>query len=116
LNSLVDQTLLELDDNRWTWMDWRAWLSSNNVHLPVKHRGLHVNNYPLLIEAAKNGQGIALGWRYLVDDCLADGSLVRPFNTSAVTAFSYYLVWSDQLAPSHSVSVFSDWAKSQLSH
>lgn len=28
---------------------------------------LQINNYPLLIDAARNGQGIALGWRYLVD-------------------------------------------------
>ncbi len=114
LSSLADETLLELEDSHWNWMNWRTWLSKKEVHLPAHHHGLRMNNYPLLIEAAKNGQGIALGWRYLVDSDLASGLLVRPLNSSVRTAYGYYLVWSDRKKLSTTASDFCAWVKNQL--
>ncbi len=95
-------------------MDWRMWLSSNEVHLPIKYQGLQINNYPLLIEAAKNGQGYALGWRYLIDESLKDNTLVKPFSETVSTPYAYYLVWPDTSVVSASVAIFQDWAKSQV--
>ncbi len=111
---LTNETLLELEDNHWDWMNWRTWLSGNNVDLPTEHRGLQINNYPLLIQAARNGQGIALGWRYLIDDDLNSGSLIKPIDTSLRTASGYYLVWSDQRELSAMAAAFREWAGDEL--
>jgi DNA-binding transcriptional LysR family regulator len=106
--------LLELDDIHWDWMNWRTWLSRNDIHLPAQHKGLQVNNYPMLIDAARNGQGIALGWRYLVDADIDNGALVKPVDVSIKTKLGYYLVWPDRSGLPSTVLAFRDWAKNAL--
>ncbi len=114
LAALTQETLLNLESNHWNWMDWRMWLSSNDVHLPIQQQGLQINNYPLLIEAAKNGQGYALGWRYLIDEHLKNKSLVKPFTETLATSLAYYLIWPNDEVLSPSIAVFRDWAREQI--
>ena len=54
-------------------------------------RGMRVNNYPLLMQAALEGQGIALRWGELIGGLLADGRLVRPLAHEYRTPRGYYL-------------------------
>ncbi len=108
------QDLLELEDTHWNWMHWRTWLARQGVSLPTDRTGFTINSYPLLIEAARRGQGIALGWRYLVDDDLATGRLVRAAPFSVVTGLGYYLVWSDRYASEPHSESFRKWALDQI--
>lgn len=114
LSALTDEVLLSLENSHWNWMDWRTWLSNNDVHLPVQHQRLHINNYPLLIEAAKNGQGVALGWRYLIDANVQNNSLVKPLETSVKTSFGYHLVWPMNANESPNAAIFRDWSKTHV--
>jgi LysR family transcriptional regulator, glycine cleavage system transcriptional activator len=107
---LMQHTLLHLEDDHWEWMNWRMWLTENGVALPANEHGLAINNYPLLIEAAKKSQGIALGWKGLVDQELDDGRLVRPLNESVRTRYGYYAVWLEGEAVSPQIRAFVDWA------
>jgi putative choline sulfate-utilization transcription factor len=111
---LAETVLLDLEDDHWNWMTWRIWLTENGVSLPAGRRPLQINNYPLVIEAAKNGQGVALGWRYLVDHELSRGQLVRPIEASLETALGYYLVWpaNEMLRPE--AEAFCDWIRQEL--
>lgn len=106
---LLAETLLYLDDDHWNWVDWRAWLSDKGVHVPPSQQGLQVNNYPMLIQAARDGQGIALGWRHLVDELLATGVLVRPIDTSLRTSRAFYLVTAADRAPTAETLAFCEW-------
>ncbi|MFT5219854.1 MAG: LysR family glycine cleavage system transcriptional activator [Gammaproteobacteria bacterium] len=106
---LLQAELIELDDNHWKWMNWRLWLGGNDIDQPLRQRNLQINHYPLVIEAACNGQGVALGWRYLVDDLLAAGKLIRPIEQTLKTDFGYYLIYRPQLADDPALSRFRDW-------
>ncbi|NNE24886.1 MAG: LysR family transcriptional regulator [Rhizobiales bacterium] len=108
-NELAQCDLLNLDDEQWDWMNWRVWFNSKGMDLPFERRSLEVNNYPLLIEAAKAGHGMALGWRGLVDDALQQGSLVCPIDETVETDFAYYLVWPDRYERTAEVEGFSSW-------
>ena len=110
VETLPQETLLSLENSYWDWMDWRSWLSRNGVDLPVQHRGLQINNYPLLIEAAKNGQGIALGWRFLIDEFLQNKSLIKLCDASVKTDFGYHLVWQRDGEQRPDVFRFREWA------
>ncbi|MGI9316729.1 MAG: LysR substrate-binding domain-containing protein [bacterium] len=114
LEALTEETLLSLENSHWDWMDWRTWLSNNEVHLPVQHQGLQINSYPLLIEAAKNGQGIALGWRFLIDEYLRNNSLIKLCNTSVATTYGYYLVWPADAEQSPNTTKFRAWANERI--
>ena len=75
------------------------WLGGNDIDEPLGNRRLQINSYPLVIEAARKNQGVALGWRHLVDDLVRRGDLVRPVRQSLVTEFGYYLLCRE-IAPS----------------
>ncbi|MGI9463136.1 MAG: LysR substrate-binding domain-containing protein [Aestuariivirgaceae bacterium] len=114
LTQLAASRLLNLDDEQWNWMNWRVWFSRNGVDLPFEHRSFEINSYPLLIEAAKNGHGVALGWRNLVDRELACGALVKPIDQSVVSDFAYYLVWPDRYERSPEALAFCAWMHEQV--
>ena len=94
-------------------MNWRTWLSQQDVHLPARHRALQVNNYPMLIDAARNGQGIALGWRHLVNADLESGRLIQATDHSVKTRFGYYMVWPESREISVNARLFRDWCREQ---
>lgn len=106
---LVRHALLHLEDDHWNWMTWRMWLTENGVDMPAARDGLTINNYPLLIEAAKKGQGLALGWNGLIDDGIREGTLVRPLTQSVGTRYGYYVVWPEQDEPPPHSAAFVAW-------
>lgn len=109
VGDLQNHKLLHLEDSEWQWLNWRMWLTEMGAEAPSRSHGLVINNYPLLIEAAKKGQGVALGWRHLVDHELAAGALVRPFEAAVRTRQGYHLVWSAERPPSPGVEDLSEW-------
>ena len=106
---LLQAQLIDLADSHWNWMNWRLWLGGNNIDEPLGNRNLQINSYPLVIEAACNGQGVALGWRYLVDDLIEQGRLLRPVEQSLVTEFGYYLLCRDGQQQDENVVRLRDW-------
>ncbi len=111
---LLQAQLIDLADSHWNWMNWRLWLGGNNIDQPLGNRTLQINSYPLVIDAACAGHGVALGWRYLVDDLIAKGRLVRPIELSLKTDFGYYLICRDNLQSDARVIRFRDWLKQQF--
>ncbi|MTH36294.1 LysR family transcriptional regulator [Paracoccus limosus] len=59
------------------WFDWQSYLTATGArHDQDRLRGnMRFNTYSLVIEAALAGQGVALGWRGLIDPLLLSGRL-----------------------------------------
>jgi len=89
--NLAQATLLTLEDNE-DWVRWRDWFEESGLEMPANIRRIKMNNYPLLIQAALNGQGFALGWERLVDDYLESGLLIRPIAFEVSTTSQFYLM------------------------
>ena len=58
---LLDLPLLQLTHDDKSWTDWRSWLDGFNVHAPVRKLSSY-NNYIIALQAARDDQGILLGW------------------------------------------------------
>lgn len=97
---LLNQSLIEVTSNHTEWLNWKTWLSELGTEPDVRH-STFVNTYPLAIQAALDGLGIALGWGHLVDRHLQDGSLVRPMRDAHVRTKSGYYLLRRQGAPKH---------------
>ncbi len=74
------------------WMSWDGWFRINGVDLPDRQRRVLFNNHPLVIQQAIAGAGVALGWRFLVDQLVADGLLVH-VGQPTPTGKGFYLTW-----------------------
>ena len=70
---------------------------------------LRFDNYTLLIQAAIAGQGVAIGWRYLVDALLDQGLLARPLKASIRSEKGYYVVRPPRKRRSTLVERFVQW-------
>ena len=65
------------------WPDWDDWLAEVGSDMRVGARTRTFDSYPLMLQAAVNGQGIALGWRRTVHRMLEAGDLVQPCRETA---------------------------------
>lgn len=106
---LLQAQLIDLVDSHWNWMNWRLWLGGNDIDQPLANRNLQISSYPLVIDAACAGHGVALGWRYLVDDLIAQQRLVRPIAQSLQTDLGYYFIFRDNLQNDEIIVSFKDW-------
>src|SRR5580698_4838661 len=93
--------------------DWSAWLDAAEVRGVDTERGPGFNHSYLVIQAAVNGDGVALGRSVLVADALARGQLVRPFAISIPSAYSYYLVCSEPFSEDPAAIAFRAWILEQ---
>jgi len=106
---LLQAQLIDLADSHWNWMNWRLWLGGNNIDEPLGNRNLQINSYPLVIDAACAGQGVALGWHGLVDDLIATGRLIRPLKQSLKTEFGYYFICRENLREDPLILQLQTW-------
>ncbi|MEQ8896873.1 MAG: LysR substrate-binding domain-containing protein [Roseovarius sp.] len=89
---LLKAELIDLDYIHWNWMNWGIWLTETGVDPSPARILMRTNSYTALLDAAKAGMGVALGWGNLVDGALDSGALVRPVAETVDTANGYYVL------------------------
>ena len=65
--------------------------------------------YSIVIQAALEGLGIALGWKHIVDKLLERGDLVRPIDATYVSQNSFYVVAPKSIPLTEPTAVLRDW-------
>ncbi|MEM6662556.1 MAG: LysR substrate-binding domain-containing protein, partial [Pseudomonadota bacterium] len=107
---LKHHTLLHI-----AWKDmeasWRMWLLAAGVTGVDAASGPRFGQEAMAVEAALQGQGVALVGDRLVADHIASGRLVQPFGPglSAPLSFAYYLLTAKRTASHQGVAAFRDW-------
>ena len=95
-------------------VSWRVWLSAAGVTGVDFNRGPSYNLSGYVVQAAVNGEGVALGRSALVAEDLAAGRLVRLFDTSVAAPLSYFVVYPRQGLDRKKVRDFRDWLFAQV--
>ncbi|WP_025996499.1 choline sulfate utilization transcriptional regulator [Pseudomonas viridiflava] len=95
------------------WFDWGGVFRALDIPQSPAPGQLRFDNYTLLIQAAIGGQGVAIGWRHLVDELLEQGLLCRPVAASAVSGYGYYVVLPQRKRRVQIVQQFVDWLASE---
>lgn len=89
--------------------DWRMWLRSAGVKDVNPDSGLTMTPWALVVQAAIDGQGVALGRAALLGDDIEKGRLVRPFELSLEVPFAHRLVYRDGSLERPKLRAFRDW-------
>ena len=66
------------------------------------------------MQAAVEGQGIALGRSLLVADDIATGRLVAPFSVSLDASYTYWFVHPKGMATTHAIEAVKSWLVGQF--
>ncbi|MEX0364880.1 MAG: LysR substrate-binding domain-containing protein [Ruegeria sp.] len=110
LKDLPEVDLIEVRSSHTEWMDWRTWLGHQGAEDVTLDRAAFFNTYPLAIQAAVDGLGVALGWGHLVDHLLDAGKLVRPVQQSyARTESGYFLLRNLEKKRFAEQEIVEDW-------
>lgn len=102
---LKHHTLLHINERR----DWGRWLESAGVTGIDFAHGPVFNQASMAIDAAVDGQGVALARSALTAWDLAAGRLVRPFALSLKVPYSYWVVCPKATAALPKISTFRAW-------
>jgi LysR family transcriptional regulator, glycine cleavage system transcriptional activator len=96
-----------------TVQNWRMWLMAAGLEDIDTRRGPWFSHALFAIQAACDGHGVALGGTPLVDDDLAAGRLVKPFDLTLPSDWAYYFVCPKPVATRPSILAFRDWLMSE---
>jgi LysR family transcriptional regulator, glycine cleavage system transcriptional activator len=107
---LAKATLLHDDDPQ---AAWSHWLAAVGLAGRVYERGPRFASTALLLQAAVDGQGVALARARLAAPDLKAGHLVRPFAESVATGTAYWLITPRRGAPSRPARQFCAWLKQE---
>jgi DNA-binding transcriptional LysR family regulator len=75
-DDITHRALLHMDNRDPRWLDWPRWCQLAGLCAPPRSPRFHYNNYPLTLNAATEGKGLALGWHGLIGSLLEEGTLV----------------------------------------
>ena len=95
--------------------DWRMWLLAAGVDDVDPEGGPRFSHSNLLLQAAIDGQGVALGRTPLVAAALEAGLLVRPFEVVLAANFAYYVVCPEVTAERPKIVAFREWLLDEAS-
>jgi LysR family glycine cleavage system transcriptional activator len=102
----VKWPLLRLDDQS---KAWERWFALAGATAPERFPGPVLNRASMLIDAAIDGQGVALARTTLAAWDLIGGRIVRPFDLSWRPAGTYWIASPKATAKEAKVSRFRDW-------
>ena len=112
---LVHHTLLHLEERYRSRMDWATWLSRLGVSLPKGNKQFRFNDYSIILQAALEGQGIALGWGHLIKPALKQGQLVQVIADKVQTQHPFQIIAGRNRPLRPDVIALKDWLIAETS-
>lgn len=89
--------------------DWRMWLLAAKAEGVNPTRGPRFTLASMAVQAAQDGQGVALVGRVLVERDVASGRLVQPFAVGVPMRFAYWVVCPERSASLPRIKAFREW-------
>ena len=106
---LANYTLLRAEDEY-----WKPWFEAVGLDWPEPERGTTFADSSHLLQAAADGQGVALARRTLIGKDLRNGVLMRPFEVEVPSPRRFYLVYPPRLKDSPKLAAFRRWLKDEI--
>ena len=93
--------------------DWDAWFSAAGLPDYAPPRQISFLDYAMGFAAALSGEGILLGYSGYVDDRIASGDLVKPFDLEVSVPKRYHIVYPEDGLADPRAQAFRDWLISE---
>lgn len=108
VNDLAQHRLLHEDDGA----QWRRWLSEARSS-QSGNSDIYYDDFGMVLQAAREGYGVALSDEVISARDLDEGRLVQPLPLSVPAMQNYYCVCSESKRDREDVSAFIDWLVEQ---
>ena len=98
---------VHMDDGDRPWMTWSGWLDEFGIALRRQPGRVLFHNYPMVLQQALLGRGVALGWRPLIDEYVSGGAL-EIVGPEVRSSRGYYVTWPSG-GGGETVDALVDW-------
>lgn len=96
------------------WMDWPGWFTAIGQRVPTDARIVVFDSFPLVLQAAVAGQGIALGWKRTVEGMIAEGKLVQVCTESVASPTEISVFRGTRRGSHKDADALIDWLREEL--
>jgi Transcriptional regulator len=110
IRDLREHVLLHGDDGR----EWNTWLAAADQLDMPRAREHFMSDARLSTEAARHGQGVALGDSITASSLIASGELIIPFDLAVPASDAFYVASRNEARAAPIVRVFIDWLFSTI--
>lgn len=110
-SDVARETLLQVQHSP---EEWPLWLAAAHVKLAPGMLGPRFDTYAMVLQAALDGVGVALGLRPYVEDDIVAGRLVAPFTLTVPKGRAWYLVYRPFRHDDPGLVAFRDWLREAI--
>ncbi|MEE8264639.1 MAG: transcriptional regulator GcvA [Gammaproteobacteria bacterium] len=93
---------------------WDTWLKATGAKTVDPARGPRFSHPDHSLQAAIDGAGVVLGWRYLAAPDLVAGRLIAPFDLALPLGLGFYLVYPEIHANQPKIVRFREWLLEEI--
>lgn len=93
---------------------WKTWLTAAGADNVATIRGPRFGQPDHALQAAIDGAGVVLGWKYLAREDLAAGRLVQPFSVELPLGSAFYFVHPKTVSKQKELKNFLDWLLAEI--
>ncbi len=109
IDALLQHTFIHLEEPFRPRPKWQHWFKAMGYDYTDQGEGLRLNDYALVIQAAMAGEGVALGWRHIVEPLIEQRLLTPLCNQHWRTGEEFHLIWSNRIKLSSPAELVRDW-------
>lgn len=93
---------------------WHEWFQAQDLQTEHSYHGPRFETFYMCIRAAQSGCGVALVPRFLVEDELAEGKLVIPWDHPQPSSGRHFLAYAEHAAEVPKIRAFVKWIEEQV--
>ena len=116
LPQLPQHALIHLEERYTSRLDWRRLFESSNIPYRNSNADETFNDYSIVLQAAIEGQGVALGWKHLVSPLIEQGKLVAPLDLEIKTDHPFYILTPKDKINNKAAALLRDWLLTEIAY
>ncbi len=114
VDDLLNHALIHLEERYTSRLDWRRLFDNFGMNYRNSNADETFNDYSIVLQAAIEGQGVALGWKHLVNPLIAQGRLVAPLDIEIKTEHPFYILTPKDKMNNNSIQLLRDWLLDEM--
>ncbi len=114
LSAINDIPLIHLEERYNSRYNWQHFFDDCSLS-PHSARGDETyNDYSIVLQAAMEGQGLALGWQHIVGPLIQQGKLVAPFEQQIATNQPFHIIAPEHKPLNPNAKALLDWLLNEM--
>lgn len=114
LSDLSHHALIHLEERYTSRLDWRKLFDNFNLEYRNSNADETFNDYSIVLQAAIEGQGVALGWKPMINSLVAEGKLVIPLDVEIKTENPFYILTPKEKVNDKSTRILRNWLLDEI--